>query len=491
MGSRRLGYAAKCRRGSAGASLTKIYPVILSGGSGSRLWPLSRESFPKQLLPLAGERTMLQDTAARVADASRFQALTVVANAEHRFVIAEQLREIGIEDPLIVLEPAARNTAPAVAVAAALAAEKDAEALILVMPADHVILDVAAFHRAVDAGTAAAEAGAMVLFGIEPDSPATGYGYIQAGETLAGSVRKVARFVEKPPRETAEAYLQAGGYLWNSGIFLLPARAFLTELQRHEPGVHAAATAAVREATHDLIFLRLPAERFTQAKSISVDHAVMERTEAAAVVPADFAWSDVGAWSALWEIGARDADDNVAIGEVVTQGVRRSYLRSEGPLVAAVGVEDLIVVAGPDAVLVARKDADQDVKLVVEALKARNHPVATQNRRVYRPWGWYEGVHAGDRFQVKRITVNPGEKLSLQKHFQRAEHWVVVNGTALISIDGEERLLGEDQSVYIPLGAVHRLSNPGKTPLNLIEVQSGSYLGEDDIVRIEDAYART
>lgn len=470
--------------------MTKIYPVILSGGSGSRLWPLSRESFPKQLLPLAGERTMLQDTAARVTDPARFQPLTVVANQEHRFVIAEQLREIGVEDPLIVLEPAARNTAPAVAVAAALAAEKDADALILVMPADHVILDAPGFLRAVDAGIPAARAGAMVLFGIEPDSPATGYGYIQAGEAVRGEARRVARFVEKPPRETAEAYLREGGYFWNSGIFLLPARAFLTELARHEPEVHAAATAAVSEATRDLIFLRLPKERFSAAKSISVDHAVMERTEAAAVVPADFAWSDVGAWTALWEIGARDNEDNVVIGEVIAHGTKRSYVRSEGLLVATVGVEDLIVVAGPDAVLVARKDADQDVKHVVEALKARNHPTATQNRRMYRPWGWYEGVHAGDRFQVKRITVNPGEKLSLQKHFHRAEHWVVVNGTALVSVDGEERLLGENESVYIPLGAVHRLSNPGKVPLNLIEVQSGAYLGEDDIVRFEDIYAR-
>jgi len=471
--------------------VTKIYPVILSGGSGSRLWPLSRESFPKQLLPLAGERTMLQDTAARVTDPARFHPLTVVANQEHRFVIAEQLREIGVEDPLIVLEPAARNTAPAVAVAATLAAEKDPEALILVMPADHVILDAPGFLRAVDAGVAAAKGGAMVLFGIEPDSPATGYGYIQGGDALKGEVRRVARFVEKPPRETAEGYLREGGYFWNSGIFLLPAHAFLAELQRHEPEVHAAATTAVAEATRDLIFLRLPKERFGQAKSISVDHAVMERTEAAAVVPADFAWSDVGAWTALWEIGARDNEDNVVIGEVVAHGTKRSYIRSEGPLVATVGLEDVIVVAGPDAVLVARKDADQDVKQVVEALKARNHPTATQNRRMYRPWGWYEGVHAGDRFQVKRITVNPGEKLSLQKHFHRAEHWVVVNGTALISVDGEERLLGEDESVYIPLGAVHRLSNPGKVPLNLIEVQSGAYLGEDDIVRFEDIYARS
>lgn len=471
-------------------ALTKMHPVILSGGSGSRLWPLSRESFPKQLLPLAGERTMLQDTAARVADPNLFGPLTVVANQEHRFVIAEQLREIGIETPRIVLEPVARNTAPAVAVAALLALEADPEALVLVMPADHVILDVAGFHRAVRAGEAAARTGGLVLFGIEPDSPATGYGYIQTGETLSGEVRRVARFIEKPPLEAAEAYVRDGGYLWNSGIFLLPAGAFLAELERHEPDVHAAATAALAEAERDLIFLRLSKTPFASSPSISVDHAVMERTDAAGVVPSDFAWSDVGAWSALWEIGERDNVENVVIGDVVAHGTKRSYIRSDGPVVATVGLEDVIVVAGPDAVLVARKDADQEVKQVVEALKARNHPTTTQNRRMYRPWGWYEGVHAGDRFQVKRITVNPGEKLSLQKHFHRAEHWVVVNGTALVTVDGSERLLGENESVYIPLGAVHRLSNPGKVPLNLIEVQSGAYLGEDDIVRLEDAYAR-
>jgi mannose-1-phosphate guanylyltransferase/mannose-1-phosphate guanylyltransferase/mannose-6-phosphate isomerase len=469
----------------------KIYPVILSGGSGSRLWPLSRESFPKQLLPLAGERSMLQDTAARVADAERFQPLTVVANEAHRFVIAEQLREIGVEDARIVLEPVARNTAPAVAVAALLAAEQDPDALVLVMPADHVILDAASFHRAVAAGEAAARKGALVLFGIEPDSPATGYGYIQSGAPLIDGVSQVARFVEKPPLETAERYLKDGGYLWNSGIFLLPAAAFLADLKQHEPAVHAAAAGAIARAERDLTFLRLEAEAFGASPSISVDHAVMERTTKAAVVAADFAWSDVGAWSALWDIAHKDEAGNVLLGDVIALGARGSYIRSEGPLVATVGLEDIIVVAGPDAVLVAHKGADQDVKQVVDALKARNHPTATQNRRVYRPWGWYEGVHEGDRFQVKRITVKPGEKLSLQKHFHRAEHWVVVNGTALVSVDGEERLLGEDESVYIPLGAVHRLSNPGKVPLNLIEVQSGPYLGEDDIVRFEDIYART
>lgn len=469
---------------------SKIHPVILSGGSGSRLWPLSRESYPKQLLPLAGARTLLQETAARVSDASRFHPLTVVANEEHRFVIAEQLREIGEQDPRIVLEPTPRNTAPAVAVSALLARQTDPEAVILVMPADHVILDVAAFHAAVGAGLSAARSGRLVLFGVQPDSPATGYGYIQAGPEIGAGARNVMRFVEKPPRDVAESYLKEGGFYWNSGIFLLPVDPFLSELERHEPKVLEAARHAINGAARDLTFLRLEKEEFARSPAISVDHAVMERTQATAVVPAEFAWSDVGAWSALWEIGDRDEAGNVLVGDVAAEATRNCYVRSEGPLVVTLGVEDLVVVASEDAVLVARKSADQDVKAIVERLRARNHPAATQNRRVYRPWGWYEGVHAGERFQVKRITVKPGETLSLQKHFHRAEHWVVVNGTALVSVDGVERLLGENESVYIPLGAVHRLSNPGKVELNLIEVQSGPYLGEDDIVRFEDAYAR-
>ncbi len=470
---------------------SKIFPVILSGGSGSRLWPLSRESFPKQFLPLAGEQTLLQDTAARVIDPARYHPLTVIANQEHRFIIAEQLREIGAEDPQIVLEPSARNTAPAVAVAAGLALAQDPEALILVMPADHVVLDVARFQSAIDAGEDAARSGQMVLFGIEPDSPATGYGYIQSGAVVCGEARRVVRFVEKPALATAEAYLSEGGYLWNSGIFLLPARTFLAELNRYAPNVATAAHLALAKAERDLTFLHLDAAAFADSPAISIDHAVMEGTEAAAVVAANFPWSDIGAWSALWSIGTRDEADNVVMGEVVVVDAKRSYLRSEGPVIAAVGVEDLIIVAGPDAVLVARRDADQDVKRVVEQLKARSHPTASQNLRMYRPWGWYEGVHEGHRFQVKRITVNPGERLSLQKHFHRAEHWVVVNGTALVSVDGIERLLSENEAVFIPLGAVHRLTNPGKVPLNLIEVQSGAYLGEDDIVRLEDVYART
>jgi mannose-1-phosphate guanylyltransferase/mannose-1-phosphate guanylyltransferase/mannose-6-phosphate isomerase len=433
---------------------------------------------------------MLQETALRVDDPDLFHPVMVVANAEHRFVIAEQLREIGDRPPTIVLEPVAKNTAPAVAAAAALAAEADPEALILVMPADHAVPDRAGFLDAVRAGAQAAEAGALVLFGIEPDSPATGYGYIRAGEPLHGAARKVEAFVEKPDLATAESYLADGRYSWNSGIFLLPARAVLAELEAHEPAVIAAVRAALAAAKRDMDFLRLDAEAFGQSPSISIDYAVMERTAKAAVVPSSFVWSDVGAWSALWKLADRDAGDNVQIGDTLAEDTRGSYLRSEGPLIATVGVDDLIVVATPDAVLVANRHKDQDVKRVVERLRASNHATAIQTRRVYRPWGWYEGVDAGARFQVKRIQVNPGQKLSLQKHFHRAEHWVVVNGTAEVHLDGEHKLMGENESIYIPLGSTHRLGNPGKVPLDLIEVQSGAYLGEDDIVRFEDVYAR-
>jgi len=468
----------------------KIFPVILSGGSGSRLWPLSRESFPKQLLPLAGERTMLQETARRVADPARFHPVMVIANAEHRFVIAEQLREVGQGAPTIVLEPLARNTAPAVAAAALIAAQQDPDALILVMPADHAVPDVAGFLATVEAGLPAAQGGALVLFGIQPDSPATGYGYIRAGAALAGRAHQVEAFVEKPDLATAEGYLADGRYSWNSGIFLLPAQAVIAELEAHEPAVIAAVRSALDAAKRDLDFVRLDPDAFGASPSISIDYAVMERTAKAAVVPSSFAWSDVGAWSALWKLGSRNENDNVEIGDTLAEDTRGSYLRSEGPLIATVGVENLIVVATPDAVLIASRDKDQDVKKVVERLKASNHASAVQTRRVYRPWGFYEGVSEGERFQVKRITVNPGEKLSLQKHFHRAEHWVVVNGTAEVHLDGETRLLAENESIYIPLGATHRLGNPGKVPLNLIEVQSGAYLGEDDIVRFEDVYAR-
>lgn len=471
--------------------MTPITPVLMSGGSGSRLWPLSREAYPKQLLPLLGQGSLLQETLRRVSGSSQFGAPLVIANAEHRFLIAEQLREMGCPDATIVLEPFGRNTCPAAAVAAILASRQNPESLILLMPADHSIGNVPAFQAAVEAGRKAAEQGSFVLFGITPTAPATGYGYIQCGDSLDDPrIRQVLRFKEKPDASTAEAYLASGAYAWNSGIFLLPARRFLEELQRLAPQLLKACTQAVDKAAADLDFLRLDPVAFQQVPDISIDYAVMEQTPHAVVVPVDCAWSDIGAWSALWELAAKDQDGTATLGDVVALDSQGCYIRSDGPLVAAVGLTDLIVVATQDAILVAPKDRDQDVKKLVDGLKATGHNSAVQTPRVHRPWGFYQSLHTGDRFQVKRITVTPGEKLSLQKHYHRAEHWVVVNGTALVTRDEEQILLRENESVYLPLGCVHRLENPGRVPLNLIEVQSGAYLGEDDIVRIEDVYAR-
>jgi mannose-1-phosphate guanylyltransferase/mannose-6-phosphate isomerase len=472
--------------------MVKVTPVLLSGGTGTRLWPLSREAYPKQLLPLVDDETLLQGTARRVADSDLFRDLLVIANTEHRFVIAEQLRSIDAKASRVVLEPFGRNTAAAAAVAALLVVRDDPEAVILLMPADHSIGDAEAFHAAVRVGLEAARRGSLVLFGIRPTSPATGYGYIQLGspsEDVAG-VRMVRGFTEKPDAPTAESYLRSGDYAWNTGIFLLPARVFLEELSRFEPEILKACQDALANATTDLDFLRLDPRSFERARSISIDYAVMERTDKAAVVPVDFPWSDIGAWSALWELGTKDQAGNVVIGDAIAEDSTGCYIRGEGQLVTALGVRDLIIVATPDAVLVTTQERDQDVKKVVDRLKAMGREAATQTVCVHRPWGFYQSVHAGDRFQVKRITVKPGAKLSLQKHYHRAEHWVVVNGTALVTRNNEQHLIGENESIYLPLGCIHRLENPGRLPLDLIEVQSGPYLGEDDIVRIEDVYAR-
>jgi len=470
----------------------KVTPVLLSGGTGTRLWPLSREAYPKQLLPLIDHETLLQGTAKRVATSELFADLLVIANAEHRFVIAEQLRAIDANVSRVVLEPFGRNTAPAAAVAALLAAKDDPEALILLLPADHSIADTLAFQSAVRVGVEAARRGTLVLFGIRPTSPSTGYGYIHLGDDLpdVAGVRTVQGFTEKPDVATAQTYVRSGHYAWNSGIFLLPARVFLAELDRYEPEMLKACKDALAQATSDLDFLRLDQRSFERVRSISIDYAVMERTDKAAVVPVDFPWSDIGAWSALWEIGTKDQAGNVIIGDAVAEASSGCYIRGEGQLVTALGVQDLIIVATPDAVLVTAKAHDQDVKKIVDRLKDMGRTAATQSIRVHRPWGFYQAVHSGDRFQVKCITVKPGAKLSLQKHYHRAEHWVVVNGTALVTRNNEQHLVGENESIYLPLGCIHRLENPGRLPLNLIEVQSGPYLGEDDIVRIEDVYAR-
>lgn len=469
-----------------------IVPVLLSGGAGVRLWPLSRELYPKQLLPLCSDRSMLQDTALRVSNAGRFAPPLVVCNHEHRFIIAEQLRQIRLAHGGIILEPFGRNTAAAAAVAALAVAERAPDGLVLLLPADHLIADVPAFLATVDTAAAAAAAGHLVTFGIAPTAPETGYGYIQRGEALdvADGTYKVARFVEKPARALAERFLADGEHLWNSGMFLFRADRLLEEMEEHAPAVVAAARAALAGADRDLEFRRLDPTAFAEAPSVSIDVAVMERTRHAAVVPCTLGWTDVGAWSALWEIGSRDEAGNVLIGDVVASDARDCYVRSETHLTAVVGLEGAVVVVTDDAVLVASRERVQEIKGVVERLKAAGRPEPVSHRTVHRPWGSYRSVHGGDRFQVKCLTVQPGARLSLQRHHHRAEHWVVVQGTALVTRGTEEVLVYENQSIHIPIGTVHRLENPGKVPLSIVEVQSGTYLGEDDIVRLDDNYGR-
>jgi mannose-1-phosphate guanylyltransferase/mannose-6-phosphate isomerase len=470
----------------------KIRPVVLSGGAGTRLWPMSREAYPKQLLPLTSALSLLQETARRVSDPNLFAPPIVVCNEEHRFVVAEQLREIGIVPGAIALEPVGRNTAPALCIGAMLALRDDADALILILPSDHAIADAAAFRAACARAADAAASGALVTFGIAPTRAETGYGYIRRGAPLgaANGCYRVAEFVEKPDAATAASFVAGGQHAWNSGMFLFPARLALEEMARLEPAMIEGCRAALEGATHDLDFLRLAREPFAALTGRSIDYALMERTDRAAVVPVEMGWSDVGAWSALWEIGGKDTSGNVLVGDVTAIDARNSYVRAEGRLVAAVGIEDLVVVATEDAVLVARRDRAQDVKDIVERLKAANRPESSFHPRVYRPWGYYQTLHDGERFQVKRITVKPGARLSLQMHHHRAEHWVVVNGTARVTRGEESFLLTENESTFIPMFTKHRLENPGKVPLNLIEVQSGAYLGEDDIVRFDDAYGR-
>jgi mannose-1-phosphate guanylyltransferase / mannose-6-phosphate isomerase len=469
----------------------RIVPVILSGGSGTRLWPVSRESFPKQLWPLVSQRTLLQETALR-AHGDRFAPPIVVCNQEHRFLIAEQLRAAGIPSPRILLEPVGRNSAPAIAAAALLVAEEEPDAVLWLLAADHAITDTQALHKSLATAAAAARTGRIVTFGMRPTAPETGYGYIALGPALEDSpgAHAVARFIEKPDVATAARLAAGGQHLWNSGMFVFTARTLLEELETHVPDVLRAVRRAVAERQTDLDFIRLGVEAFTASPSISLDYAVAERTSRAAVVPADIGWSDVGSWGALWELGQKDVAGNVTVGDVLLESARNCYVRSDGMLAAVVGLDDAVVVVTEDAVLAMHRDKAQDVKKVVDRLKADGRHEAIAHNRVYRPWGFYESLIQGDRFQVKRIVVSPGHKLSLQKHFHRAEHWVVVNGSALVTRDHETRLVSENEGIYLPLGCVHRLENPGKIPLTLIEVQSGAYLGEDDIVRLNDDYNR-
>jgi mannose-1-phosphate guanylyltransferase/mannose-6-phosphate isomerase len=467
-----------------------LKPVLLSGGVGSRLWPVSREAYPKQFLPLAGEQSMLVDTLHRL-EALSAQTPMVVCNDEHRFIVAEQLREAGLPTAEIVLEPCGRNTAPAVAVAALQALKTDEDAILLVLPADHLIENPAAFHAAVREALPLAEAGHLVTFGVVPTRPETGYGYIKRGQALSGGLFKLESFVEKPDADTAEAYLQSGDYLWNSGKFLFGARTYIEELKALAPAMLDSCSRALEAAEADLDFVRLDAEIFASCPSDSIDYAVMEKTTLGAVAALDCGWSDVGAWSALWDVGQTDDNGNVVQGDVLVDQSQNNYLRSESRLLAVTGISDLVVVETADAVLVSHRDTVQDVKRLVTALRSSGRDEASVHARVYRPWGSYESLITSERFQVKSIVVNPGQKLSLQKHHHRAEHWIVVNGTAEVTCEDKVFTLAEDESTYIPLGHKHRLANPGCIPLELIEVQSGSYLGEDDIVRYEDIYGRS
>lgn len=465
-----------------------LYPVVLSGGSGSRLWPMSRELYPKQFLPLVSERTLLQDTLLRLNGIDH-QAPILICNEEHRFLAAEQLRQIGQLGHNVVLEPVGKNTAPAIALAAFTALRADKDAVLLVLPADHVIQNADVFSETISKALPYGRAGNLLTFGVVPAYPETGYGYISRGEAN-GEVYRVASFVEKPDLATAAAYLATGNYYWNSGMFLFRADRYLEELKAHRPDIYDACERSIQRTAEDLDFIRVDKELFDTCPSESIDYAVMENTDSAVVMPLDAGWSDVGSWLALADIESSDACGNVFKGDVLHHETRNTYVFAENSLVSTVGVQDIVVVQTKDAVLVAHKDHVQDVKAVVSELKATGRTEHRVHREVYRPWGKYDSIDNGERYQVKRITVQPGEKLSVQMHYHRAEHWIVVSGTANVTIGEHTQMVSENQSVYIPLGSVHSLENPGKITLELIEVQSGPYLGEDDIVRFGDRYGR-
>ena len=469
-----------------------LHPVVLSGGSGTRLWPLSRQNQPKQFLSLIGDRSLFQETILRASRLPGAQSPVTVCSDDHRFMVGEQLQAIGVPSGGILLEPLARNTAPAIALAALHVLVSDLDATLLVLPADHLIDDEAAFREAVEIASRLAGEGRLVAFGIRPDYAETGYGYILRGEALGQGGYGIDRFVEKPDLQTAECYLAEGTYAWNSGMFLFKAQRYLDELAQHAPAVFAAARAAYDAATSDLDFIRVGNDAFAASPSDSIDYAVMEKTNRAAVVPVSCGWSDIGSWSSLWSVAERDADGNRHEGDVISVDTTGSLVRaSDRRMIATIGVEDLVIIDTADATLVARKDRVQDVKLVVDRLKAAGRQEHLFHRKVYRPWGSYDSIGVGERFQVKKIVVKPGAALSLQQHRHRAEHWIVVSGVAEVTCDDRVFDLHENESTYIPVGSVHRLRNRGSEPVELIEVQSGSYLGEDDIVRLEDVYGRS
>ncbi|AIG00179.1 mannose-1-phosphate guanylyltransferase/mannose-6-phosphate isomerase [Alteromonas australica] len=463
-------------------------PVVLAGGTGSRLWPKSRAALPKQFLSLTSDSTMLQDTISRLKGTDAASPI-FICNDAHRFLVAEQLRQKDIHHGGILLEPVGRNTAPAIALAALHATINGEDPILLVLAADHLIKDEPAFHTAITKAEVLAKQGKLVTFGIVPDQPHTGYGYIKAGSGLEGGF-EVAEFVEKPELQTAKEYVESGSYYWNSGMFMFKASRYLDELEKYNPEMLDVCKRAIDTETPDLDFIRVDHDIFATCPDDSIDYAVMEKTDSAAMVPLDAQWSDVGSWTSLWETSAKDDSGNVCVGDTILENTKNSYVNAEQRLVSVIGLEDVIVVETKDAVMVAHKDDAQSIKKVVNKLKAEHRPEFEFHREVFRPWGSYDSIDSGARFQVKRITVKPGEKLSVQMHHHRAEHWIVVSGSANVTIDEETKLVTENESVYIPIGAVHALENPGKIPLELIEVQSGAYLGEDDIVRFSDRYGR-
>jgi len=467
-----------------------MIPVILSGGGGTRLWPMSRTHYPKQFLPLAGEQTMLQETITRLEGVPALASPIVIANDSHRFVVAEQLQSIGI-DGKILLEPVGRNTAPAVALAAFCALAEQEDPLLLILPADHTIDNTQAFHQSLETARGQAELGKLVTFGISPQSPETGYGYIRRGaQQSPQGAFDVAEFVEKPDRERAQQYLDSGEFYWNSGMFLFKANVYLSELEKFEPAIYEASKAAFENSQSDLDFLRIDRDCFSKSPDIAIDYAVMERTENARVVAMDADWNDLGSWSSMWEHADKDENDNAIRGDVITEQSSNNIIFAEDRLVATIGVDNLAIIQTTDAILVSAKDQVQEVKTIVQRLKNLKRLETDFHSKVHRPWGNYEGIALGDRYQVKCIEVKQGSSLSLQMHHHRAEHWIVVSGTAEVTKGEETFLLSENQSVFIPLGVKHRLRNTGAIPLRIIEVQSGSYLGEDDIVRFDDVYGR-
>jgi mannose-1-phosphate guanylyltransferase/mannose-6-phosphate isomerase len=486
-----LAVPADARTQQAGRSAASVVPVILSGGSGTRLWPVSRESFPKQFWPLLSRHSMIEETARR-ALGDGFAIPMVVCNQEHRFLVAEQMRNAGASDAAVVLEPVGRNSAPAITAAALLVAEQDPEAVLWIMAADAAITDVTALHGVLATAVQAARQGRIVTFGMRPTAPETGYGYIEVGEGLPDvpGAHELTRFVEKPDAATAADLVASGRHLWNSGMFVFTAATLLAEMERHAPDVLDAVRLAVSGRTQDLDFIRLDPAAFAACPNISIDYALAERTTRAAVVPADLGWSDVGSWGALWELGEKDVEGNVAVGDVLLETAANCYVRSDGIVTAVVGLQDAVVVVTEDAVLAMHRDRAQDVKRVVDRLRASGRHESVAHNRAWRPWGYMDTLTSGERFRVRKVHIMPGHRMSLQKHLHRAEQVVVVQGTALVTRDGQEMLVHENESVHLPAGSVHRLENPGRIPLTLIEVQSGSYLGEDDVIRFEDSYGR-